>query len=68
MKQGLHLSTKEDTSKPIVSVAIFLKNTNFIKKICIGLIDADDYNTINLYLKPTPGLPKLWPSLRSWRT
>ena len=49
VEQGVHLSPEEDTAKPVVSVAIFPKNTNFITKIRNGLLETDD-NDINLGL------------------
>ena len=52
VEQGVHLSPEEDTAKPVVSarVAIFPKNTNFITKMCAGLLETDDDNVINLDL------------------
>ena len=49
-EQGLRLSLEEDTAKPVVSVAIFPRNTNFMMKICTCLLETDDDNTINLDL------------------
>ena len=46
-----HLSPEEETSKPVVSVAIFPKNTNFITKIHTGILESDDDNAINLDLQ-----------------
>ena len=50
VEQGVHLSPGEDTARPVVSVAIFLKNTNFIATILAGLLETDDDNTVNLRL------------------
>ena len=33
---------------PVLSVAIFPKNTNFIAKIRTGLLETDDGNAVNL--------------------
>ena len=42
--------TKEDTAKPVVSVAILPKNTNFITKLHIRLLETHENNAINLDL------------------
>ena len=45
------LTYTRDTAKPVVSVAIFPKNTNFITKIRTGLLETDGRNNaINLDL------------------
>ena len=49
-EQGVHFSPEEDTAKPVVSVAISPKYTNFITKICTGHLEADGDNAINLVL------------------
>ena len=76
-EQGVHLSpeeAQEDTAKPIASVAIFPKNTNFkfITKISTGLIKADDDNAINFVLNadtvfPDPVYLKRWKPLEGSR-
>ena len=38
----MHLSPEEDTAKPVVLVAIFPKDMNFITKIRTYLIEAND--------------------------
>ena len=48
VEQGVHLSPEEDTAKAVVSVAIFLKDANFIMKICNCHLEADGDNAINL--------------------
>ena len=50
VEQGVHLSPEEDTPNPVVSVAIFPKDTNFITKICSDHLEADGNNAINLVL------------------
>ena len=50
VEQGVHLSPEEDTAKPVVSVAIFPKDTNFITKICAGHLEVDRSNATNLVL------------------
>ena len=47
MEQGVHLSQEDDTAKPVISVVILPKDTNFITKIRTRLIEADDDNAIN---------------------
>ena len=61
----MHLSPEQHTAKPVVSVAIFPKNTNFITKIRTGLLKTDDNNAINLDLNADTIFPdrvylKLW--------
>ena len=50
VEQGAHISPEEDTAMPVVSVAIFPKDTNLITEIPTGLLETDDNNTINLDL------------------
>ena len=52
VEQGVDLSPEKDIAKPVVSVSIFPKNTNFITNIRTGLIEADDDNAINLASDP----------------
>ena len=44
----MHLSLKEDTAKPLVSVAMFRKNTTYIMKIRASLLEADEKSAVNL--------------------
>ena len=65
VEQGVHSSPEEDTAKPVVLVAIFPKETNFITKICTDPVKANGNNTINLYLNADTIFPdrvylKLW--------
>ena len=57
VEQGAHISPEEDTAMPVVSVAIFPKNTNFITKIRTGLLWTDDNNAINLDLNANTIFP-----------
>ena len=48
IEQGVHILPEEDKAKPVVLVTIFPKNTDFVRKIRIALIDTDDDNANNL--------------------
>ena len=58
----MHLSAEEDTAKPVVSVAIFAKDTNFITP----LLETDDDNAINLNLNADTVFPD-WIYLKRWK-
>ena len=57
VEHSIHPSPEEDTAKSVVSVAIFLKNTNFITKIRAGLLETGDDNAINHDLNADTILP-----------
>ena len=66
VEQGVHLSPdpEKDTAKPVVLVAISLKNTNFITKIRTGLLKTGD----DTMTTPSTSTSTLTPSFQTRST